>query len=202
MDADDYSAPSRFEQQRRACVAHPDLGCVGAFAWTFTTHPGSRETIVRKPLDNEAIRAAMPWSLPLIHGTLMVRTALMREAGGYDERYRYSADFDLYDRLLPLCRAANLAEPLLGIRRHPGQGSVSQRALDETLEIFDNRLAGGRFSAAQLPLVRAGRHLHLALCARQRWAPLAVLSHTAAAFRHAPGLTLSHVAAALFRAGR
>src|SRR6185503_2549867 len=118
MDADDYSDPRRFEMQMKAAAADKTLGCIGTFAWTFTEKPGVVESRLEKPVGNAAIQSALLWSAPIIHGSIVARTPVMREAGGYNERYRYSADLDLYDRLLARCKADNVPEPLLGIRRH------------------------------------------------------------------------------------
>lgn len=140
MDADDYSAPTRLEEQMRMVDSVPGLGCVGTFAWVFREDPHLMEGVIEKPQDDAAIRRQLWRCIPLIHGSLIVRRDAIVEAGGYDERYRYSADWDLYDRLLPRCRAANVPRPLLGLRRHPGQGSYSWASLEENIQIFSRLL--------------------------------------------------------------
>ena len=141
MDADDYAAPTRLEEQMDLVQREPSLGCVGTFAWLFREDPQVIDGMIEKPLDDAAIRRQFWRVIPLIHGTLVMRRQLMLEAGGYDEHYRYSADWDLYHRLLARCRAANLPSPLLGIRRHPDQKSFLKASLDENITIFSRVLA-------------------------------------------------------------
>jgi glycosyltransferase involved in cell wall biosynthesis len=140
MDADDYAAPERLAEQMRAVEADPTLDCVGTFAWVFRDDPRVVDGVIEKPLQDAAIKRQMLRAVPLIHGSLLMRRRAVLEVGGYDERYRYSADWDLYHRWLPRSRAVNLPKPLVGIRRHPQQDSYSRRAVDENLEIFSRLL--------------------------------------------------------------
>jgi len=193
MDADDYSAPKRFETQMRAAMSDKELGCIGTFAWTFRENPSIVESRLEKPVGNAAIQSALLWSAPIIHGSIVARTQVMREAGGYNEQYRYSADLDLYDRLLDRCKAENVAEPLLGIRRHAGQDSHSVKAIRESIDIFNQRLATGRYSSKETAVVQAAKYLHEALCARFESRHLDTFTNVAHAFWWSPSLTLAHV---------
>ncbi len=141
MDADDYSAPERLETQMALATREVSLGCIGTFAWVFRDDPQSADGVIEKPCDDAAIRRNFWRVIPLIHGTLIMRRELLLSAGGYDERYRYSADWDLYHRLLALCRAANIPRPLLGIRRHSNQKSFLTASVDENIAIFSRVLA-------------------------------------------------------------
>lgn len=200
MDADDYSAPKRFEMQMQTAKSDETLGCIGTFAWTFTGIPSVIEGKLEKPVGNAAIQSALLWSSPIIHGSMIARTQVMRDAGGYNERYRYSADLDLYDRLLAHCAADNVPEPLLGIRRHAGQDSHSVKAIRESIDIFNNRLATGRYSSKEIAVVRAGKYLHEALCARLESRHYDTFRNVANAFWFSPSLTLAHFLPRRFRA--
>jgi glycosyltransferase involved in cell wall biosynthesis len=193
MDADDYSAPKRFEMQMQSAKADKALGCVGTFAWTFTENPSLIESKIEKPVGDAAIKAALLWSAPIIHGSIIARTQVMRDSGGYNERYRYSADLDLYDRVLARCRAGNVPEPLLGIRRHAGQDSHSVKAIRESIDIFNRRLATGSYSSKEIAVVSAGKYLHEALCARVESRHLDTFRNVACAFWWSPSLTLAHL---------
>ena len=81
----------------------------------------------------------------------------MLDVGMYDANYRYSADVEMYDRLLLKYKAAAIPELLLGVRRHSGQGSRTERAFDENIEIFAHRLAKGGYSSGDAAIIR--RHL-------------------------------------------
>lgn len=140
MDADDYAAPERFAQQMACLEKRTDVECLGTFGWLFREDPNQMDRVLEKPLEHGDILQTLWSGIPMIHGSLIVSRRAMVETGLYDERYRYSADLDLYTRLLPRCRAENLPVPLLGIRRHQEQGSLSKRCIDENVEIFSRML--------------------------------------------------------------
>lgn len=154
MDADDYAAPERLAQQLRAVDEDPMLDCVGTCAWLFRDDPRVVDGVIEKPLQDAAIKRQLLRAVPLIHGSLLMRRNAVLEVGGYDERYRYSADWDLYHRWLPRSRAMNLPQRLIGIRRHPQQDSYSRRAVDENLEIFSRLLATPRGTRRERAMVR------------------------------------------------
>ncbi len=166
MDADDYAAPGRLEAQLRAIEQDATLGCVGTFAWVFSDDPRQVDDVIEKPTEDAAIKRQLLRIVPLIHGSLLVRRDLLLAVGAYDERYRYSADWELYTRLLPRCRAANIPQRLMGLRRHPGQGSFTRASLDENLQIFSRLLS----QPGRAREDRAAIHSSLAYtyCARAR----------------------------------
>jgi glycosyltransferase involved in cell wall biosynthesis len=192
MDADDYCHPRRFEAQMNAIKADATLGCVGTFAWFFTEDPAQRDQIVSRPVDHASIRKTLLWSSPIVHSTTFLKTNPLREVGGYDERYRYSADLDLYDRLITKCHAANVPEPLLGLRRHPGQDSHSVKAIKESIQIFQRRLASGAYSTADATVVSAAISLHEAFYAKIESRYGDVLKEVLRAFWLSPSITLGH----------
>lgn len=159
MDADDYSAPTRLEEQMKALEADPSLRCVGTFAWTFRDDPAVVDGVITTPIKDVDIKGTLVGS-PIIHGSLLVSRDAMLDAGGYNDHYRYTNDIDLYDRLLPKNPAANIPKQLLGVRRHSNQGSRTKVALDENLEITANRLLRGTYSRKETVVLRS----NLSLC--------------------------------------
>jgi hypothetical protein len=154
MDADDFSARTRLEDQMAVLVANPTVKCLGSYAWAFRDDPAVVEGVITMPLSHEEICGVLVGSA-MIHGTLIASREALVEAGGYNDRYRISADVDLYDRLLPIVKAANIPKQLLGVRRHSNQESRSKRALDENIEISVNRLANKRYSKTNEAVVKA-----------------------------------------------
>ena len=155
MDADDYAVPERLAEQMQAVETDPSLGCVGTFVWTFRDNPHEATGVIEKPLQDAAIKRQLFRAVPLIHGTLLMRRSTVLEVGGYNERYRFSADWDLYHRWLPRCRAVNLPKRLVGIRRHGQQDSFSRRAIEENLEIFSRLAAAQDLARRDRATIRA-----------------------------------------------
>lgn len=198
MDADDYSAPTRFEEQMRLLDESGSLTCVGTFAWIFRDDPHMVEGTIERPLDSAAIRRGLLHGAPMIHGSLVIRRAALLEVGAYNERYRYSADRDLYNRLLTRYPAANVPQQLLGIRWHESQGSFSNVATDENIEIFSRMLVGSEYTPKEKTVLR--RSLAYTYFARAKgWAAQRqygeLLQDLARAFRASPTRTLRGLAA-------
>ncbi len=156
MDADDYSAPTRLEEQMRALDADKSLSCLGTFAWEFRNDPIVVEAIHTKPIHHADIRRPLLRGSPtIIHGSVVVKRAALLDVGGFDERYRYCGELELYDRLLAKHFAANLPRQLLGIRRHKNAASYSKVAADEYIDFLSHKLSTNHFSRADAAVLRA-----------------------------------------------
>ena len=164
MDQDDYSAPTRLEAEMRALETDQSLSCVGTYCWTFRVDPKRVEGLVEYPIEHEDLKRVLLRWPPMAHPSIVVSRAALIDVGGYNERYRYSADLEMYDRLLARYRAANIPRPLLGLRRHHSQVSSSRTAIEESIEIFLRRLSANTYGPEDAVLVRAG----LSACYLQR----------------------------------
>lgn len=167
MDADDYSAPERLEAEMRVLADDPSLNCVGTWAWIFHEDPDVHQGEVVLPEDYESILRHLLRSIPIVHGTIVAKTQALLDVGAYDERYRYAADMELYDRLLTKYHAKNIPEKLLGIRHHPGQGQRTRTALDEIIAIQAGRLETDRYTPDQQDVIRTTLSRQLIVLARQ-----------------------------------
>jgi glycosyltransferase involved in cell wall biosynthesis len=124
MDGDDISLPGRFAAQVVFLDAHPDHGVLGTN--TNEIDEADRITLCTDlhPLDHKAVAAALRRGSPVAHSSVMMRTAVVRAAGGYRAAYRHCEDYDLWLRLSERTRIANLPDRLLLYRRSSGQVSV------------------------------------------------------------------------------
>ncbi len=154
MDADDYSSETRLAKQMRLITENASISCVGTWAWTFRDDPKVVEGEVVTQLNHQDIKRALLRGSPIIHGSLLVKLSVLNGIGGYDERYRYAADVELYDRLLLNCISANIPEQLLGIRRHSSQGAHTTLALNEGIEILSKRLCNERYSSDDVKIIK------------------------------------------------
>jgi glycosyltransferase involved in cell wall biosynthesis len=116
MDADDVARPERFAMQIVEMDRDPSLGLLGAQIQVIG-HEGAPE-------------ATHPWVLPLTHDetvwrllygssichpTVMMRTHVVRDLGGYDPRFA-NEDMELWTRMAFVTRMRNLDTVLLGYR--------------------------------------------------------------------------------------
>lgn len=135
QDADDWSHPDRLRRQVSWLEARRDvdvLATAGAFvdergaplesAWT--------RAVQRQwdaALTPDAIATLLPLTCCIIHGTVLLRTAVLRAAGGYDQAAVPAEDYDLWLRLLPAHRFARLADTLYTWRIYDGSSSARRR---------------------------------------------------------------------------
>ncbi len=103
MDADDVSAPQRFEKQLPLIEAGADI--VGAALHEFSGDIGNVVLTRVPPLDPQWIRSAARFRDPFNHPTVVYRRAAVQAAGGYQDM-RLMEDYLLFARML-----ANGAEP-------------------------------------------------------------------------------------------
>ena len=125
LDADDVAMPRRFELQHRLFDQDPGLDLAGS-AVEVIDDSGRPICIMTNPNSHEQIHAAMPYSCPIVHSTMMVRADAFWRAGGYREGLNLSEDYDLYSRLLESSLASNLVEPLVQYRVHPASLTSSK----------------------------------------------------------------------------
>jgi hypothetical protein len=119
MDADDRAQPERLGRQRAFMAAHTEVGVLG----TAVRRIGAARGVWQRPVHDADLRAALLFEAPFAHPTVMMRRSVWEAAAGegYREDFRAAEDIDLWERLAPHTKFANLTEPLLDYRVHPGQ---------------------------------------------------------------------------------
>lgn len=136
LDADDRARPARLRRQLAFMDAHPGIGLVGSFARVIDAagNPVGRLT---PPTDPARLRRVLARTNPLVHSSVMIRTALVRRLGGYRPAFAAAEDYDLWLRLAEAADVAILAEDLVDYRRHDAGHSHRQAAR----QAFSVRLA-------------------------------------------------------------
>ena len=153
LNADDYYLPGALERVRAAAAASPDAVWLTApclivdadgreirrgvtrYKRFFLRHYGRRSLLVQNYV-------AAP-------STFVRRSALL-EAGGFDERFRYSMDYDLWLRLALVADPVVLDEPLTAFRMAGESLSMTgfQRQFEEHTQNAREHGAGHRFAVA------------------------------------------------------
>ncbi len=118
-DADDTYHPERLARQVAFMRANPDVGLLSTACWKV--YESGRRDLLVHPTDDAEIRVRDLFVNSFLHPGVMYRADLVRSVGGYDEAFWTAQDVDLWARLLPLTRVANLADPLVTYRVHSAQ---------------------------------------------------------------------------------
>ena len=98
FDADDVAWPQRLEAQAAFLDRHPDVDVVGSQIRVIDNSGG---VVGRRsyPQSTAAIMRAMPRYNPMAHPTVMIRTGVLVDAAGYDERVSAAQDYALWSKL-------------------------------------------------------------------------------------------------------
>lgn len=147
QDADDESRPDRFAAQVAVLDARPDIDVVASTAdyidQTNTDVVNDWVRAVRAQHDPAAspddIRRLMPLTCCVTHGSIVARTHVLRDAGGYRDALVPAEDYDLWLRLLPSHRFLKLADRLYRYRLHPGQ-TAAQASTSQTRQAIRAKL--------------------------------------------------------------
>lgn len=202
MDADDFSAPTRLAEQMETLERDPSLRCVGTGIWEFSRDPMERIAVVFRPEDYEQIRRAALLGSGMIHGSILVSRQALLDIGGYDERYRYASDRDLFVRLFARYKARNIPKLLLGVRRHESQDSFSLAAATEYVDLFSRLLAREGFEPSERAVLQQSltySHLFRSDCYRKKGNPWEGWKDTGRAFRVSPAFFLRTGAGSLVK---
>ncbi len=118
MNADDVCLPERLAQQTAFLNRHPDVGLLGT-ATEAINHAGEFQRLNLSLTQPGVIGWELFFKCPLAHPTVMIRRSLLVQTGGYRQERRYAEDYDLWTKIAPLTRMANLPDVLLRYRVWP-----------------------------------------------------------------------------------
>lgn len=124
QDQDDIVLPGRLEKQKAFLDANPTVAMVGTWA---AIHSGDTPThrYHRHPTSHESLQLELLFDNPFVHSSMMIRTDVLREIGGYceDKSRQPPEDYELWSRIARRYRVANLPEVLTVYREMPGSMS-------------------------------------------------------------------------------
>lgn len=129
QDADDYSAPERLRRELAVLDSDPDVAVVGSRmrevdAFDRVLRPRTTFTA------GEVAPVLMRFN-PIPNGSAAFRRDVALALGGYDPRYRFATEYDLWLRIAERRRLVALDEELC--TRVMGGGNVAARAEREQL---------------------------------------------------------------------
>lgn len=157
QDADDYSAPNRLERQLSVLATEPEVAVVGARMREIDP-----EDRVLQPRTTFAAGDVGPVLLrfnPIPNGSAAFRRDVALALGGYDPRYRFATEYDLWLRIAERHRVMTLDEELC--TRVMGEANVAARA--ERAQIAEGIAIRARALARRRTLRGAGGLMRPAL---------------------------------------
>jgi glycosyltransferase involved in cell wall biosynthesis len=159
QDADDVSEPSRLERQVELLERRPDLALVASHYRRIDDegrHGGDR-FVPTSPLD---IRWRLLFLNAFAHSSVTFRLDEVRALGGFDERFRYAQDYELWSRLARSHQLTAVPEILVSYRRSSESLTATfDRAGEEIREISGENLRALDFDPARLDRDAAWRLL-------------------------------------------
>jgi len=126
LDGDDAARPETLAVQVAWMDGHPGAGLVGSWAMLHDlAHHEDR--ICAPPTRHEELVAYMHRENPFIQSSVLFRTGLARQLGGYVDTYRWSEDYALWILMASHMQGANTPEVL--VERHENNNSSSTRPI-------------------------------------------------------------------------
>ncbi len=146
LDQDDRSISDRLEKQVAFLERRPEVAVVGSWGYSIDSY-GRRVEIWRGRVNDfgEFVGSVALCRSPLLHPSVMFRRDVVIDVGGYDASFAGAEDYDLWVRLaMRRHGASTLPEPLVLLRTHEGQQSVTRAATQHR----SGQRAHGRMVAA------------------------------------------------------
>lgn len=126
IDHDDVWSPEKLKKQLAFLEVHPEVGLLGtAYKEMSMDGLSMRDPLLPFCQSDSEIRRALYQYNPFFHSSIVVRRDLLLSVGGYNERFIYAQDYELWVRLLCHSQAANLPEVLCF--RRTGELNISFR---------------------------------------------------------------------------
>jgi glycosyltransferase involved in cell wall biosynthesis len=124
LDADDIAEPTRVGRLVAALADDPQLGLIGSWC-TLIDEAGQPHRVERMRETDLEIRWTILFHNPFYQSTAAFRRSCFEAAGRYKIEKLISEDHYLWFHMLPLCRARNIAEPLVRYRLNPRGRAIS-----------------------------------------------------------------------------
>ena len=117
MDADDVSHKERFALQIQYLEDNLSVGMIGS--WVHIIDEAGTTTSKKKLVSSDKkIQRKLIYGNQFVHGSVILRKDIFFLAGGYDETFKYSQDYDLWLRVSKVSKCVNYPSYLYLLRVH------------------------------------------------------------------------------------
>ena len=119
MDADDISLSNRFEKQIQFLESNSEIGVCGC---DYIQFHETKETYFNAFKRHDETLAWMLFNSSVIHPSLMIRTSVLKnQQPVFNSNFKHAEDYELWSRLLFICKFSAVNETLVKYRVHDGQ---------------------------------------------------------------------------------
>lgn len=158
IDGDDVALPQWLKIQVKAAERYPDYSVISSYAVAIDEQNRVKK-VYSPPLDSQDIILRSLIAPPIHHVGSIFKTKDIVEIGGYDDRYIYAADYELWERLIRKgYKITTTPKVLVAIREHAQSVSRSdhgRRDLEEVKVLAKkniSRFVQARFSDDEISL--------------------------------------------------
>lgn len=138
QDADDWSLPKRLERQLDILSTQPEVVAVGCRMQEVDA--AGRQLVPRTTFAAGVVNGVLLKFNPIPNSCAMVRRVSALAVGGFDQRYRYAMDYDLWLRLADDGLVATVDE-ILAVRTMSGHNVAARKERAQTAEAIRIRVA-------------------------------------------------------------
>jgi glycosyltransferase involved in cell wall biosynthesis len=158
FDADDVCYPERLEQQYQFIHANPEYVLIGSDA--VYTDKNGEQLFYYSCIGhtNEEIQTRIRQYCPFVHSSVLYRTDIVRELGGYDERAHTFEDYRLWIKFIEMGKVYNFSTPLIYVRLNPESITVDEKLRGKRFEILKKEMA---FSSKPISEMQETELLHI-----------------------------------------
>ena len=143
MDADDISLNNRFETQINYLIDNSDIDLVGSFYDEIDKNGKTIRENVKFETEPSIINWRLFFENPIPHPPIMLKKEILNNMGGYNEKIKFSQDYDLFCRLSAFAKMTNLPKVLYKWRVHDKsiskKSNLAQRKI--AVEISKNHIS-------------------------------------------------------------
>ena len=137
IDADDMCLADRLEKQNKYLDDNPDCALISS--WVEVIDEDGKKIDVLKRL-NKYFYYILAFSNSIAHSSVMFRKDMINSIGCYNEKYKYTQDYELWSRVARKYRIAKLDEPLATFRIKKQAISIKywREQQNNAIEIMEN----------------------------------------------------------------
>lgn len=116
MDSDDVAMPERLAIQLKELSDNSNIALIGSQASMIDENGKIIQEKMYPVIDEELLKVSIPFYNSFVHSSVMIRSNILRDLGGYKEDY--AEDYDLFLRAATQYRIKNLPDILIHYRNH------------------------------------------------------------------------------------